>query len=253
MKWKISNFKEKIVKALNSYIQLSFFAMFHDQNVVFHGDPHSGNICIDEEGNICFLDMGLLFDLKEKDRELCRTFYLTAYAGNYEKLYQMLVPYGDMTEEKKRLFKEDCKKYCEELKGKEVTNYFVDMINVCLNYEFVPPDFLFCMSKAFVCLNGINNFSENNYSAIDLLQEQTIEFLLQRSLNDCKTIMKDSLNIIPNAIKNTMNHGIVNTFSKLITQKEIREDASRSLENIKESLNLLYATEVAVFQNKKYK
>jgi len=231
--------KGKITTALNSYIRSSFWAMFNDKPIVFHGDPHSGNICIDEAGNICFLDMGLLCALSDSDAKLCRKFFLTAYSGNYEKLYDMLVSYGNMSEEKKQSFKEDCKKYCEEVKRKEVTYYFIDMINVCLNYEFVPPNFLFSMAKAFVCLNGISNFSDNKCTAKELLQEQTLEFLVKRSLKDCKGIVIDSLHFAPKALENISQYGLVNTIAKVTTSSEIKKDVRKSLENLKEMLDLI--------------
>ena len=231
--------KDKITTALNSYIRSSFWAMFNDKPIVFHGDPHSGNICIDEEGNICFLDMGLLCALSDSDAKLCRKFFLTAYSGNYEKLYDMLVSYGNMSEEKKQSFKEDCKKYCEEVKKKEVTYYFIDMINVCLNYEFVPPNFLFSMAKAFVCLNGISNFSDNKCTARELLQEQTMEFLVKRSLKDCKGIVIDSIHFAPKALENISQYGLVNTIAKVTTSSEIKKDVRKSLENLKEMLDLI--------------
>lgn len=227
--------KDKIANALNSYIKSSFWALFNDKQIVFHGDPHSGNICIDEEGNICFLDMGLLSVLNDSDAKLCRKFFLLAYSGNYEKLYDMLVSYGNMSEEKKQSFKEECKKYCESLEQKEVTYYFIDMINICLNYEFVPPDFLFSMAKAFICLNGISNFSNNRWTAKELLQEQTMEFLIKRSLEDCKGIVKNSLSSAPETLKNISQYGFINTIAKEITRSDVR----RSLENLKEMLDLI--------------
>lgn len=230
--------KGKIVTALNSYIKSSFWALFNDKQIVFHGDPHSGNICIDEDGNICFLDMGLLCALNDNDAKLCRTFFLTVYAGNYEKLYNMLVAYGDMSEEKKKAFKEDCKNYCEEIREKEVTYYFIDMVNVCLKYEFIPPDFLFSMAKAFVCLNGISNFSNNKWSARDLLQEQTVEYLLKRSLNDCKEIMVDTLMLPPKVIESILSNGIISTVAKGTNCDEFK-NVRKSLENLKEMLDLI--------------
>lgn len=234
--------KDKITTALNSYIRSSFWAMFNDKPIVFHGDPHSGNICIDENGDICFLDMGLLCVLNDEDATLCRKFFLTAYSGNYEKLYDMLVVYGDMSEEKKAAFKDDCKRYCTEIKEKDVTYYFMDMVNICLNYEFVPPNFLFNMAKAFVCLNGISNFSGNKCTCIELLQDQTIEFMIKRSLKDCKEIVIDSLNIAPKALENTLQYGLVNTIAKVSTSSELRKDVRSSLENLREILDLVKST-----------
>ena len=243
--------KTKITTALNSYIKSSFWAIFNDKQIVFHGDPHSGNICIDEEGNICFLDMGLLCELSDDDAKLCRKFFLTAYSGNYQKLYDMLVSYGDMSKEKKQSFKRDCKKYCDDIKKKEVTYYFIDMINICLNYEFVPPNFLFSMGKAFVCLNGISNFSNNKCTAKELLQAQTIEFLVKRSLKDCKGIVIDSLHIAPKALRNISQYGIVNAIANVTANNEIKKDMKQSLENLREMLDLIklsYCDEISVEQ-----
>ena len=234
--------KNKIMVALNSYMRSSFWAMFNDKQIVFHGDPHSGNICIDEAGNICFLDMGLLCILNDDDTKLCRDFFLTAYSGNHEKLYNMLVIYGNMDEKKKILFKEDCKKYCEELKGKDVTHYFIDMINICLNYEFLPPNFLFSMAKAFICLNGISNFTNNKCTTKELLQEQVVEYMVKRSLKDCKNIIINSFCIGPKAVENTLQYGLVNTIAKISTNNNLREDFKKNLENLEEIICLIKST-----------
>lgn len=230
--------KESIVVALNSYIKSSFWAMFNDKQIVFHGDPHSGNICIDEENNICFLDMGLLCILDDSDAKLCLKFFLQAYSGDYDKLYQMIVEYGNMSEKKKQSFKEDCKNYCKEVKGKDVSYYFIDMMNICLKYEIDPPNFLFSMAKTFVCINGISNFSNNRCSAIELLQEQTIEFMLKRSINDLENIIIDGLDLVPNALENTLQYGLINTISKLASNDTLIKDMKKSKENLKEIKNL---------------
>lgn len=231
--------KERIVTALNSYIKSSFWALYHDEQIVFHGDPHSGNICIDDDGNIYFLDMGLLCILNEEDAKLCRDFFLTVCANNSEKLYQILVSYGNMSEKQKLDFKRDCKLYCESVQTKEVTHYFVDMLNICLNYEFVPPNFLFQMAKAFVCLNGINHFSNNSSIAKELLQEQTLEFLLNRSVCDCKEVLKEGVKIPSKIILNTLQHGVVNTISKLLSNQSLNQNIKESLDHLDEMVGIM--------------
>lgn len=224
--------KDKINVALNSYIKLSFWAMFNDKQIVFHGDPHSGNISIDEDGNICFLDMGLLYAMSDSDSKLIQKLFLTAYSRNYEKLYDMLVVFGELNEEEKKKLKDACKKYCEEVKEKDITHYFVDLINVCLSIKIDPPNFLFNMTKAFVCLNGINNFSDNKFSGKELLQEQTMEFLVKRSLKDCKGIVIDSLHFVPKALENISQYGLVSTIANVTTNGEIKNDLKKSIENL---------------------
>ena len=95
------------------------------------------------------------------------------------------------------------------------------------------------MAKAFVCLNGISNFSDNKCTARELLQEQIMEFLVKRSLKDCKEIVIDSLHIVPKALENISQYGLVNTIAKVTTSSEIKKDVRQSLENLREMLDLI--------------
>ena len=221
--------KEKIVDALNSYIKLNFWAMFNNQPIAFHGDPHSANLSIDENGNLYFLDMGLLFVLDKNESNLCRDFFLAIYSKNYEKLYNMLVIYGNMNDKQKIEFKQNCKRFVEEVQDKNITHYFIDLIEVCLKFEFVPPAFLFNMAKSFICIYGISNFSDNNVSAKELLQDQIIEFLIKRSINDCKNLATQQV------LENIMKYGIIDT----ITKYKKNSNLKIYLNNFNEMVSLL--------------
>lgn len=234
--------KTKIREGINSYIRLSFWALLNSQTVIFHSDPHSGNICVDDTGNIIFLDMGLIYELNKEESALCREFFLAAYSKNYEKLFEMLMPFGNMNENQKTSFKKDCQKYCQELKEKEVTNYFVDMINICFYYEIVPPKFLFSMAKAFICLNGISKFSDNKFTAEKLLQDQISKFLLKRSYNDFKGVIKDGLELTPIVIGDLMENGVEKAISNIITNPNLHNDIRNTLINMKETLMILKAS-----------
>ncbi len=231
--------KAKIATGINSYLKLSFWALFHDQPVIFHGDPHTGNVCIDEVGNIYFLDLGLLCAFDAHDADLCRQLFFAAYSRNYEKLTNLLIPYGHLSDQEQLALRTDCQKYCQNIKGKEITYYFVDMINVCMHYEIIPPRFLFSMAKPFVCLNGINNIAGNQSTAQELLQTEVLEYLVRRSLTDCQDVITDSLRLIPNTILETLRRDPVSSLAQAISNRKIKQDLSRSLANFQELLNLI--------------
>jgi len=238
------NNKKVIQTAINSYIKASFHALLNDQRIVFHGDPHSGNIFIDKNGNIGFLDMGLLFVLSEEDTKLTRQFFLAAYTGNYENLYNLLIPYGQMDDQNKVLFKEEIKKYCAGLATKDVTYYFTDMINICLKYQFCPPDFIICMAKVFVCLNGINGFTDNLMTSKELLQEQTVEYFIRRSLKDCEGVVVDTIKFAPTLLESTLKYGLVKGIAKEYSNIEkLHNNMKSALENYKEILNIVKPVE----------
>ncbi len=231
--------KSRIATALNSYLKLSFWAMFHDQTIVFHGDPHSGNICIDDENNLWFLDLGLIFTMNDSDAKMCRQFFLAAYARNADKLYEMLVGYGDMDTAKKSAFYCDCRQYCDAVKTKDITCYFTDMITVCLKYEFVPPNFLFGMAKAFLCLRGISHFIDNPATARELLQAQTLEYLLRRSFNDCRKIAHDGLCFFPELIIGSMQNGFVHTLAQTVATCQSQPHFRAALNHFEEMTALI--------------
>lgn len=231
---------KKISVAINSYIKSSFYALFNDKKIVFHGDPHGGNIYIDDDGNIGFLDMGLIFVLSDEDSKLTRNFFFLAYTKNYNRLYEMLVPYGKMNDKQKEMFKQDVISYCKNLEEKNVTAYFTDMMNICLKYEFLPPKFLFCMAKAFICLNGISNFSKNTTAATDLLKEQILEYYVKRGINDIKEILINGIKITPDFIDNTIKHGIYSSIVKSsLSLSLLNKNFKTSLEHLKEVIDVV--------------
>lgn len=231
--------KKVIADAINNYFRLSFWALFNDQEIVFHGDPHSGNICVDENANIYFLDMGLLCVLNDEDTILCREFFLAVYNGDYEKISNMILKYSNMDKYSIISFKKDCKLYCEGIKDKNITYYFMDMVNICLKYEINPPNFLFSMTKAFFCLNGICNFVGNDFTAIKLLNDQVIEFFLKRSFADCKKCVKRAYSLIPSYIDNVRKNGLEDTITKIITEEDLIRDIKRSIINLQEVLSYM--------------
>ncbi len=232
--------KQRVTQAMNSYIQASFYAFFHDEAVVFHGDPHGGNMYLDAAGNLGFLDMGLLFVLSEEDKELTLKFFLAAYAGNVEKLYEMLIPYGKMSLAEKEQFRADIATYCAKVKCKNITFYFIDMMNICLKYEFLPPKFLFCMAKAFVCLNGISVFTENATLAQELLQEQTTEFLLRRTWRDSVELVEMGLGLAPKFLAECCTQGMSKGFVGEIKRlADLREQCRLALTHFEEMCDVL--------------
>lgn len=231
--------KTKVVQGINSFIGLSFQALLGDEEVIFHGDPHGGNICIEENGEVWFIDLGLLCIMDSEDAKLCREFFLAAYLGNAEKLYQLLVAYGNMSENDRHKFREDYERYCREVKQKEVSYYFVDMLNICLYYDFELPDFLFGMAKAFLCLNGIGNIVGNNVIAAEFLHDQVTRYLLRRSLADCGRVVRSIGGVMIDGVRNIPG-GIVRTLSSALSHNcAVKKDMQALYHNFVELVEMI--------------
>ena len=168
-----------IVKGVESYICLSFYALLHDMPVMFHGDPHAGNIYFDNSGNIGFLDMGLMFNLTPEDAVQTRRLFFLVYFQQSEKLFDILEFSLSESPDRIQSFKDDIRAYCRKIPDMPVTSYFMNLVIVCLRYNIKPFDFLFEMAKAFVCLSGIDTIYSNKTSGRKLLMNQVIDYILR--------------------------------------------------------------------------
>ena len=234
--------KKLIKKAINSYLKLSFNSLLENDSVIFHGDPHSGNICVDSVGNIYFLDMGLLFVLGKKEIEFCKKFFFAAYTGDYEKIFDIVNNCGRLDSKQQYELKEDCKNYCETIKNKEITNYFMDMVMVFTKYELDPPEFLFNMAKAFVCLNGVGKFTQNYVSCNSLLKEILLEYILKEQIKSTINVSVSALKIFPKIILGIKGYNLNNFIFKDEKCSEFIEDISEFISVTDQNINILKKT-----------
>jgi ubiquinone biosynthesis protein len=64
----------------------------------FHGDPHAGNILIDDDGTLCMLDMGLAGRLSEAQRDEFVTLAIATLAGDCSTIARILLRMGTPTQ-----------------------------------------------------------------------------------------------------------------------------------------------------------
>lgn len=232
--------KKKINVALNDYLQLSFWALFHNQEVVFHGDPHGGNIYIDKDNNIGFLDMGLIFSFSKEESEFIKKLFFSAYSNHYEKLTKLLLENSNSSNVDIEGLKQGIHECCSNFKKVPVTYFFVDMINLFTKHNIEPPHILFKMAKAFVALNGISNFSNNHMNTEELLIKQIIEYYISRTMNDFEEIIKTGVVMIPTFLKNTMQKGLTTSITEeIISLGNLNKKVIKAIENFNETLEYL--------------
>lgn len=208
--------KEKIGKSLNDYIALSFYALFHDMPVIFHGDPHSGNIYVDKEGNIGFLDMGLIFELSVEESRFTRELFLDAYTNNNEKLVNLIVD-GSVNENVDfDALKKEISSCCIQFKSIPVAEFFVNMIFIFTKFNINPNAIFYKMAKAFVSLYGMNTFLEDTESTEKLLYEQIVNFYVSRTMDDIKEIANTGITFLPQFIQNTVKKGLTKSVAEQI-------------------------------------
>lgn len=174
--------RDVVNKALNSYVQLNFWALLHNRPVVFHGDPHPGNIYIDANGNIGFLDMGLVFGMNADVVADVRQLFLCAYFGNADALCKILVSWFHGSTRQFNKFTEEVRHYCKYLHARPITAYFMDLATVCKRYPIEPASYLYELAKAFVCLDGFGNVYTPDQTGYQLLLQQVTDYCVEHGV-----------------------------------------------------------------------
>lgn len=232
--------KQKITRAVNDYLRLSFYALFHNLPVVFHGDPHGGNIYLDQAGNLGFLDMGLIFEFDADEADFIRKLFLYSYTKKSAELVDLLINRSDYTNFDREQLVKDISAEVERLQTIPVTQYFVEMIGVFTKYDIAPPILLFKMAKAFLALFGINNFVENFTDTKELLTAQVFEFYLHRTAEDVQGIFKSGLALVPNFLRTTLQNGPAAGFSnQILALSNLSRQAQTTLANCREVLDFM--------------
>lgn len=207
--------RERITSSINDYLSLSFYAMFHDMPVIFHGDPHSGNIYLDEAGNIGFLDMGLIFELEPEENKFARKLFLLAYSGRGTELAKILLEKSNQNGKVDGdALARDIMEEVKKVQNIPVAQFFVEMINIFTRYNLSPPIVFFKMAKAFLAIFGINNFIGSLSDTKELLLSQITEFYLQEMFDEAKNILTGGLEVLPNLMKDSLEGGLVRGLSK---------------------------------------
>ncbi len=232
--------KEKISKSLNDYILLSFYALFHDMPVTFHGDPHGGNIYIDKNGNLGFLDMGFIFTLSKEEVAYVRKLFLNAYTCNVEDLTKILLESSTQKEVNVEELKREIEKCCKQFSKIPISQFYMDMIMVYTKFNATPPKIFYKMAKTFVALFGMTTFLKNTKTTEELLQKQIIDFYVTRTMTDIKEITSSSIHLLPTLFKNLLTKGITKSITEqMIELSEMQKKMTNATAHAGEIIELI--------------
>lgn len=201
-----------IQESVNSYLKYYFHALFNFDKAIFHGDPHSGNIFIDDNGNIGFLDFGLVFKFNKSQLDTIKKLAILMYKKDFENLYNTILKlsnkYGYSYSERKKeeKLKSDLRKFLLKIDDINVTNWFMEMAFVFLRNNLFPPEYYYEFGKAFLALDGIILFSLNNTTGYELLYEQFSKYYFEEKLQNFLLTLSTQKDVILDTFENIINN-----------------------------------------------
>jgi len=103
------NGEEKLVAGLRAWFQCVVFYGF------FHGDVHAGNLMMLDDGDIGFLDFGIVGRFDDSQRYLVTDYMIAFSSGNYKRLAEVIVEMGGTVGTSKGKHKLDMDAFVKDL------------------------------------------------------------------------------------------------------------------------------------------
>lgn len=229
--------KQRICRSMNDYVKLSFYALLHGLPVTFHGDPHGGNVYLDENNNVGFLDLGLIFSFSGEEADYTRKLFLNAYNVRTDQLVELLLQNGKYSNLDREKYRADVEAQAKRFRNVPTSQFFVEMMNLYTHYNIEPPEITYKLGKAFLALYGMNNFIQNSTNTKDLLAPQIADFYLRRAVDDATNIFTSGFEILPDFLVAAADKGFISSFSEQIPKLDsFKQQLHASLDHYDEIL-----------------
>ncbi|MCD6526587.1 MAG: AarF/ABC1/UbiB kinase family protein [Desulfuromonas sp.] len=164
---------------------------FFDQVFIhglFHGDPHPGNVLVKANGEICFLDLGMVGHIDEDLRHQLTSLLFGIFKRDSDLLLSVMLKSRDRSKEinisaLKRELSEFIDDYyqvpLEHINSFKLINEFVGLMR---RHHIRFPSDLMLLAKALVTIEGIARQLDPSFNLIEQLQP-TATALLQHRLS----------------------------------------------------------------------
>ncbi len=142
----------------------------------FHGDPHPGNILVDEDGRIILLDFGMVGQLMKKDkyafagifiamskydaREMAAQMRKLAVEDNITDMRQFVYDLNDMIEDYAHL----------DVSESSIQDVIQRLQKIMYDYHITVPGGVFLIFRAFAILEGIGKKMHPNFKTYEFIR-----------------------------------------------------------------------------------
>ena len=153
----------------------------------FHGDPHPGNILVQDDARLCFLDFGVMGKLTLPQRIALAEMLIAVARRDDEKLLKGVIELAENGEELKntrdlgRDISEFVDKYAyislERLKAEEILN---DLLKLLTVHGIVLPPECYTLIKVIVTLEGTGRILDPHFQILEQIRPFAEKLILER-------------------------------------------------------------------------
>ena len=152
----------------------------------FHADPHPGNILIQENNVVCFLDFGMMGRVRPKEKEALTFMLLGMVNRDAEKVTKALLQITRRTvqinlEELEVRVYDLLEEYIDlSLEDFDIGAMFMDLVTLLRNYGLIIPSNLLLLIKAIIAVEGIGLYLYPKFNLIRLFKPFSRRLIMEQ-------------------------------------------------------------------------
>ncbi len=152
----------------------------------FHADPHPGNIIIQQNNVVCFLDFGMMGRIRPKEQEALRFMLLGMVNRDAAKVTKSIL---QMTKRTRAINLEELEirvydlleEYIDlSLEDLDIAELFLDLITLMRNYGLIIPSNIILMTKAIIAIEGIGLYLYPKFNLIRLFKPFSRRLIMEQ-------------------------------------------------------------------------
>ena len=153
----------------------------------FHADPHPGNIFLQPDGSICFIDCGMTGQLDRKTTEQLIDLVAGVIRGDIERLCRVVVELTDTDPAKtdRRDFRADLQHLIShfqnaDLQHIDISTLLTEFFDMLQSYHLQCPGDLLLLTKALTTIEGVAAHFDPTFDVLSHVEPQIKEIVVNR-------------------------------------------------------------------------
>lgn len=153
----------------------------------FHADPHPGNIFLQTDGSLCFIDCGMTGQLDRKTTDQLIDLVAGVIRGDIEKLCRVVIELTDTVPSKtdRRDFRADLQHLIShfqnaDLQHLDISTLLSEFFGMLQSYQIQCPGDLLLLTKALTTIEGVAAYFDPTFDVLAHVEPQIQEIVTNR-------------------------------------------------------------------------
>jgi ubiquinone biosynthesis protein len=179
---------DKIVLARR--LTISYFKQIFEYGF-FHADPHPGNLIIEPNQHICYLDFGMMGSILPRDIEIFGRLFLAITQKDVNKIIRALQQLSNnMAIDNMRALEFDVNEFVEKyyvrsVEDNEMSTILLDLRDIIIEHDLVVPTHFYLFIRSLVTIEGVIDKLDPDLDQFEIVKPYLIRSV-SRSYNPIK-------------------------------------------------------------------